>query len=104
MSHLMRKLDQLNQDIEEALSEGSSPSDTPCITRKKQWGAASKSLLNQTSNDKVLQRPQRRECWSQDRSSASRNSSTGTRARTKKAMFNKMTTAAGAGKIFFMLF
>ncbi|XP_032358219.1 stAR-related lipid transfer protein 13 isoform X2 [Etheostoma spectabile] len=36
MSHLMWKLDQLNRDIEEALSANSSPSDTPCTTRKKQ--------------------------------------------------------------------
>ncbi|XP_076002282.1 stAR-related lipid transfer protein 13 isoform X2 [Genypterus blacodes] len=36
MSQLMRKLDLLNLDIEEALSAGSSPSDTPCTTRKKQ--------------------------------------------------------------------
>ncbi|XP_071353466.1 stAR-related lipid transfer protein 13 isoform X2 [Trachinotus anak] len=36
MSHLMRKLDQLNLDIEEALSASSSPSNTPCTTRKKQ--------------------------------------------------------------------
>lgn len=36
MSQLMRKLDQLNLDIEEALSASSSPSDTPCTTRKKQ--------------------------------------------------------------------
>ncbi|XP_077396980.1 stAR-related lipid transfer protein 13 isoform X3 [Festucalex cinctus] len=36
MSQLMRKLDQLNLDIEEALSAGSSPSDTPCTARKKQ--------------------------------------------------------------------
>lgn len=32
----MSKLDQLNQDIEEALSASSSPSDTPCTVRKKQ--------------------------------------------------------------------
>lgn len=36
MSQLMRKLDRLNLDIEEALSASSSPSDTPCTTRKKQ--------------------------------------------------------------------
>lgn len=36
MSQLMRKLDQLNLDIEEALSASSSPSDTPCTARKKQ--------------------------------------------------------------------
>ncbi|XP_029302574.1 stAR-related lipid transfer protein 13 isoform X2 [Cottoperca gobio] len=36
MSQLMRKLDQLNLDIEEALSANSSPSNTPCTARKKQ--------------------------------------------------------------------
>lgn len=36
MSQLMRKLDQLNLDIEEALSASSSPCDTPCTSRKKQ--------------------------------------------------------------------
>lgn len=36
MSHLMRKLDRLNLDIEEALSASSSPSATPCTARKKQ--------------------------------------------------------------------
>ncbi|XP_028274964.1 stAR-related lipid transfer protein 13 isoform X2 [Parambassis ranga] len=36
MSQLMKKLDQLNLDIEEALSASSSPSHTPCTTRKKQ--------------------------------------------------------------------
>ncbi|CAB1422204.1 unnamed protein product [Pleuronectes platessa] len=36
MSQLMRKLDQLNLDIEEALSASSSPSNTPCTARKKQ--------------------------------------------------------------------
>lgn len=35
MNQLMRKLDQLYQDIEEALSASSSPADTPCMTRKK---------------------------------------------------------------------
>uniref|UniRef100_A0A3Q1IKK0 StAR-related lipid transfer protein 13 n=1 Tax=Anabas testudineus TaxID=64144 RepID=A0A3Q1IKK0_ANATE len=36
MNQLMKKLDQLNLDIEEALSASSSPSDTPCTIRKKQ--------------------------------------------------------------------
>ncbi|XP_071781488.2 stAR-related lipid transfer protein 13 isoform X1 [Centroberyx gerrardi] len=93
MCQLMRKLDQLNLDIEEALSASSSPSDTPCTTRKKQWGAVSKSTLNRSPNDQALQRPDREECPSQDRSSAPRSSSTGTRARTKKTMFSKMTNA-----------
>lgn len=51
-----------------------------------QWGAASKSTLNQTLNDQVLQRPHRGECLSQDRSSAPRSTSMGTRARTKKTV------------------
>ncbi|XP_017271811.1 stAR-related lipid transfer protein 13 isoform X2 [Kryptolebias marmoratus] len=95
MTQLMRKLDQLNQDIEEALSANSSPSDTPCTPRKKHWGAVSKSALSQTPNDKVLQGPDEEECQSQDKSSAHRSSSTGIRAKTKKTMFNKMTNAAG---------
>ncbi|KAI3354100.1 hypothetical protein L3Q82_018649 [Scortum barcoo] len=82
MSQLMRKLDQLNLDIEEALSASSSPSDTPCTTRKKQWGAVSKSKLNQTPDE----RPDRGECQSQDGSSAPRSASMGTRATTKKTV------------------
>ncbi|XP_041797394.1 stAR-related lipid transfer protein 13 isoform X1 [Chelmon rostratus] len=92
MSQLMRKLDQLNQDIEEALSASSSPSNTPSTTRKKQWGSLSKSTLNQP-NDQDLQRPDGGECLSHDRSSSPRSAS---RAVTKKTMFNKRTTAAGA--------
>ncbi|TDH14659.1 hypothetical protein EPR50_G00022760 [Perca flavescens] len=99
MSHLMRKLDQLNLDIEEALSANSSPSDTPCTTRKKQWGAVSKSTLNPALNDQVLQKPDRGECPSQDRSSAPRSTSMETQATTKKTMFNKMTDAAAAAEI-----
>ncbi|XP_041662147.1 stAR-related lipid transfer protein 13 isoform X2 [Cheilinus undulatus] len=98
ISQLMMKLDQLHQDIEEALSASSSPSDTPCITRKKQWGAASKSTSNQTPtpNDQVVQGPERGECLSQDGSSAPCSASMGTRATNKKTMFNKVTNAAGA--------
>lgn len=36
MSCLMKKLEQLNLDIEEALSAGSSPSSTPSTKRHKQ--------------------------------------------------------------------
>ncbi|KAM7399051.1 hypothetical protein PAMP_018344 [Pampus punctatissimus] len=94
MNHLMRKLDQLNLDIEEALSASSSPCDTPRTTSKKQRGAVSKSTLNQTLSDQTFQRPDRATaCPSQDRSSAPRGASMGTRARTKKTM----TDAAGAG-------
>lgn len=99
MCHLMMKLDQLHLDIEEALSASSSPSDTPCTTRKKQWAAVSKSTSNQTAapKDRVLQRPERGECPSQDRSSTSRSSSAEKKGTTKKTIFNKMTNAAGAG-------
>nr|XP_020490518.1 stAR-related lipid transfer protein 13-like isoform X1 [Labrus bergylta] len=99
MSQLMMKLDQLHQDIEEALSASSSPSDTPCTTRKKQWGAVSKSTSNQapTQSDRVLRTgPERGGCPSQERSSAPCSASMGTRATNKKTMFNKMTNAAGA--------
>uniref|UniRef100_UPI0037E9B1DF stAR-related lipid transfer protein 13 isoform X1 n=2 Tax=Semicossyphus pulcher TaxID=241346 RepID=UPI0037E9B1DF len=96
MSHLMMKLDQLNLDIEEALSASSSPAGTPCTTRKKQWGALSKSTSNQTPTDRVLRRQGGGECPRLDGSSAPRCDSTGTRATTKKTMFNKMTNAAGA--------
>lgn len=51
-----------------------------------QWGAVSKSTSNQTPNDQVLQRPDRGECRSQDRSSAPRSASMGTRATTKKTV------------------
>ncbi|XP_019380029.1 PREDICTED: stAR-related lipid transfer protein 13 isoform X3 [Gavialis gangeticus] len=36
MSYLMKKLEQLNLDIEEALSAGSSPTNTPCTKRRKE--------------------------------------------------------------------
>lgn len=49
-----------------------------------QWGAVSKSTLNQSLNDKVLQRPDREECPSRDGSSAPRSTTVGTRATTKK--------------------
>nr|XP_043888687.1 stAR-related lipid transfer protein 13 isoform X1 [Solea senegalensis] len=89
MIQLMRKLDQLNLDIEEALSAGSSPSNTPCTVRKKQWGAAA-SNLDQMSMDQVLhRRDDGGEC-------PSRDGSTVTRTRSKKTMFNKMTNVAGA--------
>ncbi|XP_037533532.1 stAR-related lipid transfer protein 13 [Nematolebias whitei] len=96
MSQLMKKLDQLNQDIEEALSANSSPSDTPCTPHKELWDGVSKPTLSQTLNDKALQGLDERDCQSRDKSSAYRSSSTGIKTRTKKTMFNKMTNAAGA--------
>ncbi|KAK2912896.1 stAR-related lipid transfer protein 13 isoform X2 [Channa argus] len=98
MNQLMKKLDQLNLDIEEALSASSSPSDTPCTTPKKQGVAVStlESTLDQTLNSQVLQRADGEECLSRERSSAPRAISVGTRARTKKTVFHNMTDAAGA--------
>uniref|UniRef100_A0A3B3CZJ9 StAR-related lipid transfer protein 13 n=1 Tax=Oryzias melastigma TaxID=30732 RepID=A0A3B3CZJ9_ORYME len=94
MNQLMRKLDQLYQDIEEALSASSSPADTPCMTRKKPEGAVLESTLD--LNEKVLQRPDGGECQSLDRSSASCSLSMGTRERTNKTMSKMMTTASNS--------
>ncbi|KAJ8412478.1 hypothetical protein AAFF_G00128140 [Aldrovandia affinis] len=47
MIQLMKKLDQLNMDIEEALSAGSSPSDTPSLTRKQMLNLQQCSSLSQ---------------------------------------------------------
>ena len=56
-----------------------------------QRGAVSKPTLNQTLNDQALRRPDRVACPIQDRSSAPRGASMGTRARTKKTVsFSKI--------------
>ncbi|XP_043114829.1 stAR-related lipid transfer protein 13 isoform X1 [Puntigrus tetrazona] len=73
MTQLMKRLDQLNLDIEEALSAGSSPSDTPITARRHaandraslQWGAAG---VNQTLNwNNMAKRPDTRERHGQER-------------------------------------
>ncbi len=51
-----------------------------------QWSTVSKSTLNHGPNDQVLQRPDRGECQNQDRYSAPRSTSMGTRATTKKTV------------------
>lgn len=51
-----------------------------------QWGAVSKSTLNQVLNDQALQRLDGGECPSQTKSSAPRSASMGTRATTKKTV------------------
>ncbi|XP_029965196.1 stAR-related lipid transfer protein 13 isoform X1 [Salarias fasciatus] len=93
MNQLMRKLDQLNLDIEEALSESSSPSNTPSVTRRKQWGAGSKSTAEPNPGDRA---PGRGECPNRDGSPAPRSSSVGTRSRSKTTIFNNMISTAGA--------
>lgn len=50
----MRKLDQLNLDIEEALSASSSPSDTPCTTRKKQVSVHTAGVLTAVLQVKII--------------------------------------------------
>ncbi|CDQ79025.1 unnamed protein product [Oncorhynchus mykiss] len=99
MSQLMRKLDQLNLDIEEALSASSSPSDTPCTARRQQCGAVSGTAVNQSLNEKdstLLQRgePDTGECPRQDqhKTTAPRISAIGTRARTKKTVVSSSET------------
>ncbi|KAK6296687.1 hypothetical protein J4Q44_G00328290 [Coregonus suidteri] len=106
MSQLMRKLDQLNLDIEEALSASSSPSDTPCTARRQQCGAVSGTAVNKSLNEEdstLLQRgePDTGECPRKDqhKTSAPRSSATGTRARTKKTVICSKMTNAGAGGI-----
>ena len=51
-----------------------------------QWGAASKSTSNRALKDQVLQRADGGECPSQDRSSAPRGASMGTRAAAKRTV------------------
>ncbi|XP_061537963.1 stAR-related lipid transfer protein 13 isoform X2 [Phycodurus eques] len=92
MSQLMRKLDALNLDIEEALSAGSSPCGTPGTDRKKQVSHGKRPAPNQSLNG----RAERGEWSSQSGSCAPRGASVGTRARSKKAVFNKMASDAGA--------
>uniref|UniRef100_A0A674DCG3 StAR-related lipid transfer protein 13 n=1 Tax=Salmo trutta TaxID=8032 RepID=A0A674DCG3_SALTR len=103
MSQLMRELDQLNLDIEEALSASSSPSDTPCTARRQQYGAVSGTAVNQSLNEEdstLLQRgePDTEECPRQDqhKTLALRSSAEGTRARTKKTVMCSKMTDAGA--------
>ncbi|XP_061105457.1 uncharacterized protein LOC133133375 [Conger conger] len=84
MSQLMHKLDQLNLDIEEALSAGSSPSDTPTVARKQMPGAVLETALDLVQGEG---------CGSQNCSSSSSSSSclrrntrgSGSRARRTKS-------------------
>ncbi|TSK49667.1 hypothetical protein Baya_4869 [Bagarius yarrelli] len=75
MNQLIKKLDRLNLDIEEALSASSSPSDTPGTTRKQpisdkashQNTTASGTQGNQTLDNKRIARgPSWKECHGQD--------------------------------------
>ncbi|KAL0973095.1 hypothetical protein UPYG_G00198890 [Umbra pygmaea] len=96
MSQLMKKLDQLNQDIEDALSASSSPSDTPSITRKHKHGAVSCMAVNQSLNQEESIWLQRGGEWPRQECS----SASGTRARTKKTGMCSKMSRAGSGKPF----
>ncbi|KAK3531109.1 hypothetical protein QTP70_011068 [Hemibagrus guttatus] len=91
MNQLMKRLDRLNLDIEEALSASSSPSDTPCTTRRQPindkafhqsttaWGSEGNQTLN---NNRIARGPSWKECHGQDIFLP--NSSSVTRARPRK--------------------
>ncbi|KAJ8342618.1 hypothetical protein SKAU_G00325460 [Synaphobranchus kaupii] len=82
MSQLMKKLDQLNLDIEEALSAGSSPSGTPAVARKQMPGVAP-----ETAGDPVPGEDGAAGCQSQNCTSSSsclRRNARGSGARARK--------------------
>ncbi|XP_031819548.1 uncharacterized protein LOC116422995 [Sarcophilus harrisii] len=54
MACVMKKLEQLNLDIEEALSAGSSPSHTPSFKRRKQDSKKVESILNKDHQSQRL--------------------------------------------------
>ncbi|KAF7700336.1 hypothetical protein HF521_003294 [Silurus meridionalis] len=103
MNQLMKKLDQLNLDIEEALSASSSPSDTPCTTRRQPinnkdfyqsvtaWGTEGNQTLN---NNKIATGPSWKECHGQDIFLP--NSSSVTRARPRKTEMSAKRRHCGA--------
>ncbi|XP_046891329.1 stAR-related lipid transfer protein 13 isoform X2 [Hypomesus transpacificus] len=97
MKKLMSKLDQLNLDIEDALSTSPSPSGTPGTARKLQCPAASRTAVNQSPTDtNILDRAVGAECLSQDRSSAPCNTSIGLRANTRETAMSSKKTNDGA--------
>ncbi|KAB5550624.1 hypothetical protein PHYPO_G00055920 [Pangasianodon hypophthalmus] len=103
MNQLMKRLDQLNLDIEEALSASSSPSDTPCTTRRQPisdkashqsataWGTEGNQTLN---NNRIARGPSWKECHGQDIFLP--NSSSVTRARPKKTEMSTKRRHGGA--------
>ncbi|CAG09011.1 unnamed protein product [Tetraodon nigroviridis] len=84
MSQLMIKLDQLNLDIEEALSASSSPCGTPGTSRKTQCDAVSKSASNQGPQDHLGPSGDRGEDPFLEDSSAPLRASEGTSGTTKR--------------------
>ncbi|KAJ7995696.1 hypothetical protein DPEC_G00247250 [Dallia pectoralis] len=92
ISQLMKKLDQLNLDIEETLSTSSSPSDTPYTARKHQLGAVSGATVKESVEEEdstfLHQGGLDTEEWprtDQDEN-ALHSSTTGTRAETEKTV------------------
>ncbi|KAG7484429.1 hypothetical protein MATL_G00049300 [Megalops atlanticus] len=99
MTQLMMKLDQLNLDIEEALSASSSPSDTPSITRKQMSAAT----VDQTQTEvDAPGNPDEEECRSQfcfspSSSSCVQHTCKGGGARPKKTKGAVKMSQGGAG-------
>ncbi|XP_041116138.1 uncharacterized protein LOC121321305 [Polyodon spathula] len=62
MTQLMKKLDQLNVDIEEALSASTSPSGTPAVKRRETCAVTLETALNQALHKKKLVKNKDPEC------------------------------------------
>ncbi|KAI1903424.1 hypothetical protein AGOR_G00027030 [Albula goreensis] len=110
MTQLIRKLDQLNMDIEEALSASSSPSDTPSVTRKQMPATALGSTSeHDQEEDRVPRHLGRGECPGQNHKSSSsssclRRSARVSGARPRKSKGSVKMSQGGAGKIFLFIF
>ncbi|XP_017564107.1 stAR-related lipid transfer protein 13 isoform X1 [Pygocentrus nattereri] len=101
MTQLMKKLDQLNLDIEEALSAGSSPSDTPGTTRRhtandktSQQSAAALGTEGKQSLINMARGPEWKECHGQGIFST--DTSSVTRTCPRKAEMSIKTKRGGA--------
>ncbi|KAJ8368514.1 hypothetical protein SKAU_G00085420 [Synaphobranchus kaupii] len=85
MTQLMKKLDQLNLDIEEALSSGSSPSHTPSVSRKRPPDAAPGMAVNPALKENgALRNPDPEECRDPDSSPSPNRAAVGIRACPKR--------------------
>ncbi|KAG7471228.1 hypothetical protein MATL_G00122180 [Megalops atlanticus] len=105
MTQLMKKLDQLNLDIEEALSSGSSPSHTPSIARKQPPDASSGTAVSQAPNkNSALRNPEREGCGDQDSSSSSNRTAAGVPAGPKQMEVAAKMSNERAGKLILHCF
>ncbi|XP_066555846.1 stAR-related lipid transfer protein 13 isoform X1 [Amia ocellicauda] len=96
MTQLMRKLDQLNLDIEEALSTGSSPPDTPVVTWKQTSAAVLGTAINQALSEANHTKNQDGECRNLDSATFSCSPSSGSGARPKTNEVSSKMSNEGA--------